>query len=108
MKKLRIGLTAVAVILAGGLSAFSVLPLNVNKDSDTIYEYTGAQTPQARTQADNYLKVSSITCPSGTNECSVTLDQDFGTHPDFTNVTFNSLTGMPNGGSDFISNQQKH
>lgn len=108
MKKLRIGLTAIAVILAGSLSAFSILPVNVNKDSDTIYEYTGAQTPQARTQADNYLKVSSITCLGGTNECSVTLSQDFGTHPDFTNVTFDPSTGMPNGGSDFVSNSTLH
>lgn len=107
MNKLRIGLTAAAVLLAGGLSAFSILPLNVNKDSSTTYVYTSSdQSIQGRENPDNYAK-GSRTCAGSGNECLVILDQDFGTHPDFTNVTFDSSTGMPNGGSDFVSNQQK-
>jgi hypothetical protein len=106
MKKLRIGLTATAVILAGGLSAFSILP--VNKDSNTTYVYSSTdQSIAARETASNYI-IGTTTCPLGNNECSVTLDQNFGTNPDFTNVTFDPSTGMPNGGSDFVSNQQKH
>jgi hypothetical protein len=102
MKKLRIGLTAAAVILAGSLSAFSILP--VNKDSNTTYVYNSTdQSIAARETASNYVK-GSANCPSGNNECSVILTQDFGTHPDFTNVTFDPTTGMPNGGSDFVKN----
>lgn len=106
MKKLRIGLTALAVILAGSLSAFSVLPGNVNKDSNTTYVYTSsAQTIQARENPANYLKGTQLCSGSG-DECRVILNQDFGTHPDFSNVTFDS-NGFPSGGSAFVSNEQQ-
>lgn len=104
MKKLRTGLAAAAVILAGSLSAFSILP--VNKDSNTTYVYTSSdQTIQAREDPANYLKGTQLCSGSG-DECRVILNQDFGTHPDFSNVTFDS-NGFPNGGTAFVSNEQQ-
>lgn len=104
MKKNILGLSAIA--LAIGFSAFN-LPSS-SKLVNTIYQYTGPQ-PQSissRQSASNYTKVSSITCPNGEDECAVTLTDDFGTQPNFTNVTFDA-SGFPNGGSAFVSNGKK-
>jgi hypothetical protein len=106
LHKFKLGLPMLGLVIGVALSAFNTLGTTSSR-AETIYEYTGDQTPAERSQAENYIKVTSISCPGGNNECAVTLDQDFGTHPDFTNVTTDATTGMPDGGSDFVSNSTK-
>lgn len=103
--KSKLVLPILAVIVGIAASAFTVKP--ETKASNTVYMYNSTdQSIQARETSSNYIK-GSVTCSGLGDECSVTLNQDFGTHPVFTNVTFDSSTGMPNGGSAFVSNAQQ-
>jgi len=78
------------------------------------YSYSGSQDPLNRTNSGNYSACAfPPTCTGGINECCVELYVKLDLlghppyHPDFTNVTFDGATGMPNGGSDFIANNTK-
>lgn len=97
----------IAIVLAIGFSAFK-MPVKGKKFTNTIYRYDGTQSEVERKKAANYTKVASISCSGTDNECAVTLNADFGTHPDFTNVSFAMTTGFPNGGTAWVSNSQKN
>ena len=99
MKKYLLG--TLAILLALGFSAFK-------KYDSFIYLYSGAQTAAARQIATNYTEVTSQTCSGGANECTVTLNVDNGTNPDFSSgkVTFDA-NGFPNGGTTFVSNAKR-
>ena len=101
MKKYLLSVSAIA--LAVSFSAFSV------KKDVTLYRYDGLQSENERKIATNYTKMtSSIFCLGSGNECAVVMSFDNGEHPDFTNITFQPGTGIPNGGSDFLFNLQKN
>ena len=108
--KSKLMLPILAVIAGVAASAFTVGPTyHARKLNSYIYQYNGAQTPAQRILSSNYTIVSSVSCTGSDDECAVTLNQDFGTHPDFSNgkVTFDA-NGMPDGGSAFVSNSQKN
>lgn len=105
MKKIKFFAAGLALVLAI-CSAFTIPPLKGGKQTNTIYKYISTdQSVTARETASNYQK-GSATCPGSANECAVTLNQDFGMTPDFSNVTFDS-NGFPDGGSAFVSNALK-
>jgi hypothetical protein len=104
LHKSKLMLPILAAIIGVAASAFTVKPLT--KASNTVYVYNSTdQSIQARETASNYIK-GSEDCSGSGDECSVTLNQDFGTNPNFTNVTFDSQ-GFPDGGSAFLSNAQQ-
>lgn len=106
MYKNKLMLPILAVIAGIAASAFTIPSLHGGKYANTVYEYISTdQSVTARETASNYQR-GTTTCPGSGNECQVTLNQDFGITPDFTNVTFDS-NGFPNGGSAFVTNQQK-
>jgi len=99
MKKYLLGSSA--LVLAIGFSSFTALQTN------TKYQYNGAQTAAERVKAANYTKNNSLTCSGSSNECGVILNQDSGTNPNFTGVTFDPTTGFPTVSGHVVSNIEK-
>ncbi|HEY6083416.1 MAG TPA: hypothetical protein VIU45_08165 [Chitinophagaceae bacterium] len=103
MVKSKLMLPILAVIVGVAASAFTISPLKKGNQANVVYKYISPdQSADARKTASNYEK-GTTTCSGSVNECAVTLNQDFGNTPDFTNVTFDG-SGFPIGGSAFVSN----
>jgi hypothetical protein len=74
------------------------------------FYFIGSQTPSDRENSENYCPMNLISiCLGGINECVVVTnsfrrDTNGIIRPNFSNVTFDFTTGMPNGGTGFIAN----
>jgi hypothetical protein len=103
MRFLKIAMVFMLVASAG-LYGFKPKKNNM----DTFYVYVGtSQLVSARSNSNNYRSSTTNPCGGGANECGVMLAQDYGLFPNFRLVSFNTTTGMPDGGLDFVANYTK-
>lgn len=109
-------LPILAVIAGVAASAFTTIQ-NTNKTEDNTYwySYTGTtQSIQDRSNPENYtnpVAEEPNACEEGLNECAVQVKGVTGTAPDdisSLSITFNSTSGMPEGGANFQANATKN
>ncbi|TAN15977.1 MAG: hypothetical protein EPN37_08780 [Chitinophagaceae bacterium] len=115
MKRNKLMLPILAVIVGVAASAFTVVKNNSNNTrvaGTYWYTFTGSQTVSGRMDKTQYTSPSTTEpgCPQGLNECAVEVKNVTGTPPSdisSLSITFNSSTGMPDGGNNFETNAQK-
>lgn len=119
MKRYLLGM--LAIIVAIGFSAFTKPTAHITKvgkftRADYWYVYVGDQIDISQREVNtNYTTptLTEPTCGTGANECAVKVTVTLvgvnpPASPDFTNVTFDATSDMPNGGSDFKKNDVKN
>lgn len=114
MVKSKLMLPILAVIVGVAASAFTAKSNNTNKSTGNYwYTFNGTQTVAGRQDKTQYVNPSTTepSCSGLNNECSVEVKGITGTPPSdisSLDITFDSGTGMPDGGNNFQFNAQKH
>lgn len=107
-------LSSLAIAVAVGFSAFTTIKANARANSDYYFVYTGtSQSPSALSNPANYeYKGSTPSCGGGADECAVEVSLSSAPTLDSTlpsgDVTFNAITGVPDGGTDFVANETEN